>query len=409
MAKTFKQAIVDALHKCGRKATISSDEVLIEKKDGSTRRLVVQQSEEQEYSKVIKARSKSFDLSNRCYVENGTVEVMIARLKPYAWSSPEVKLSDARGNKVIIAHASLGFMISFLESDEYVQYFNGRGVADYIDRYTYGLQSKDVLWTPYTARYVNKGKKIPSNLTDLARARIRDCLLKIAVEQHDPMLIWSRAQTRSALDVAKKGDHDGMIPDAQFDTVATNYYLVATASIFTSQRFLAYYHVMEFNFLTVSESRLHERIKSIINEPSFDRRTAGIDKLIAAVRNQDATSDETELLRAVLDRYVSEGDLLEFVSQHEANAGEKIYSKHKVLFGEQMQGIVSGSAVAHASKLIKHIRNAIVHSSDRHKRNDRFVPLSDSEMVVEAYLPLVRFLAEKVIYGTATQPVRAVV
>lgn len=109
------------------------------------------------------------------------------------------------------------------------------------------------------------------------------------------------------------------------------------------------------------------------------------------------------MLRSVLDRYVQEQDLIEFISEFETNVGEKIYSKRRRVFGEEVQiSPIKDHALASSAKTLKHIRNAIVHSSDRYKREDCHIPLSDTEDLIAEFIPLVRFFAERVIYGSAT-------
>lgn len=51
--------------------------------------------------------------------------------------------------------------------------------------------------------------------------------------------------------------------------------------------------------------------------------------------------------------------------------------------------------------MIKQIRNALVHSSDKYNREDCFMPFSESESVVISYVPIIKYLAEKVIFSTA--------
>jgi hypothetical protein len=99
---------------------------------------------------------------------------------------------------------------------------------------------------------------------------------------------------------------------------------------------------------------------------------------------------------------VPETDLIDFIEKFETACGEKIYSKKRTVFGEQVQvALVKDHALANAAKALKHVRNAIVHSSDKYKREECHIPLSDSENVIEEFIPLARFFAEKVIYGTA--------
>jgi len=60
-----------------------------------------------------------------------------------------------------------------------------------------------------------------------------------------------------------------------------------------------------------------------------------------------------------------------------------------------------GHALSNAAAILKHVRNALVHSSDRYTREDCFLPFSESEDVIIKYIPLVKYLAERVIFSTA--------
>jgi hypothetical protein len=84
-------------------------------------------------------------------------------------------------------------------------------------------------------------------------------------------------------------------------------------------------------------------------------------------------------------------------------SSEKPYSKKRKIFGELMEiNLKEGHAISNAAKILKHIRNAIVHSSDKYQRDECHIPLSASDTTIVDFIPIVRFFAEKVIYGTAT-------
>ena len=110
------------------------------------------------------------------------------------------------------------------------------------------------------------------------------------------------------------------------------------------------------------------------------------------------------MLRDVLLKFVPEEDFIEFIELREKAVGEKIYSGAKQkIFGEQLAvRLEKGHALANTASLLKHIRNALVHSSDRYTRDDCFLPFSESEEIVVKYLPLIKYMAEKVIFATAT-------
>jgi hypothetical protein len=61
-----------------------------------------------------------------------------------------------------------------------------------------------------------------------------------------------------------------------------------------------------------------------------------------------------------------------------------------------------GHVFGNIAKRIKVLRNALVHSSDRYDRNERFVPLTSAyEKIIRREIPLLRFLAERVVIATS--------
>ena len=52
-------------------------------------------------------------------------------------------------------------------------------------------------------------------------------------------------------------------------------------------------------------------------------------------------------------------------------------------------------------KRVKIIRNALVHSSDRYERKERYIPTASAESEIRKEIPLMKYLAERVIIGSA--------
>jgi hypothetical protein len=355
------------------------------------------------FQKYKSARSIAFIQDQRTLIHNNAVEVQLIRLgQPQLFMADEFQLKDQQGNSVEVGVASHVYGLSFFDSSEYEKYFAARVKKRLLESTIASRKVQQLLWLPTTATYTHKGRKTPSDLEARANASVRRSLFKIAFEQHDCLSVWKPRKRRLKSLYLDDQSTDAAIPRAEYDENVVSYYKVAKASPFPSQSFLAYYHVLEYFFLRVSEMLLHDRLSAMINAPSFSVNRSGLDKVISAVRGQDSRSDETEMLRNVLDRFVSEQDLIEFLVAFEEKCGEKIYTKRRQVFGEQMQITPQKDhALANASKVLKHVRNAIVHSSDRYKREDCHIPLSETEDIVEEFIPLVRFLAERVIFGTA--------
>jgi hypothetical protein len=147
---------------------------------------------------------------------------------------------------------------------------------------------------------------------------------------------------------------------------------------------------------------LSDRLVALISDTSFSGRRRDVDRIISTVRGQDAKADETEMLRSVIEKYVDEDELISFIKKFELDAGSSLYTKQRKVFGESFSiQDKRGHAISNAAKLLKHVRNAIVHSSDRYKREDCHIPLSDTEFIIGDYIPILKFIAEKVIFGTA--------
>jgi hypothetical protein len=375
------------------------NEIQIKSDDGITR-LRIDEGWDEAYKQYKQARSLVFDSADRTLTYNNSVEFVLVRLAPGAPLIDQYVLQDRAGNSVSLGTASMIFSLAFFDSQEYEAIFKAR-----MERRLTGLGVRRfsyLMWSPTTATYTAKGRKTPPNLKSTGLITIKNCLFKVAVEDHDCLSVWAPKTKRLKTTYFDDGADDNSIPRSNYDENVVSYYKVATASPFPSQSFLAYYHVLEYHFLRVSEDLLHHRLTVLLNEPRFKTGRDNLDKVISIVRGQDARSDETEMLRNVLNRYIQETDLIEFIGRVEAKCEEKIYTKKRKVFGELIEiSAREGHALANAANAIKHVRNAIVHSSDRYNRDECHIPLSDSENTIEEFIPLVRYIAEKVIFGTA--------
>jgi hypothetical protein len=357
-----------------------------------------------EYQEYKRARSISFDAETRSFQRNNSFEFQVTRLAAVAQLAPEqYNLVDEGGHTVTIGSASHSFSFGFFDSPAYDEFFKIRVKSRLLDRDIFVRRASQIFWSPMTAVYTHKGRKTPLDLKEKALSAIRASLFKVAVEQHECFSVWKPRKPHLKYLYFPESKFDNSIPHVTYEENVVSFYKVAKASPFPSQSFLAYYNVLEYYFLRVSELLLHDRLASLLNYPGFRANREALDKVISAVRGQDSRSDETEMLRNVLDRFVQESDLIDFIQKFEELCGDKIYSKRRQVFGESLQiSLIKDHALANSAKVLKHIRNAIVHSSDRYKREECHIPLSDSEAVIEEFVPLIRFFAERVIFGTAS-------
>lgn len=396
--------IVNRLVGLGAVAEVKGRQVLVTV-DGIVTHLRLEEGAEEKFEAYRRARRSVFDVTDWSHTHNSTVEVPLTRLDPDVYrDSDDTKFTDEVGNTVSIHRASLEYMLAHFDSTDYERYFSTI-VKLRLTRLQvkYARSMNILLRAPVAATYTARGRRAPANLKALAFERIRSCLTKLAIERHACYELLRPKAQRPIGRLDAPQDSDWSIPRVVYEPNLVSYYKVARSSPFPSQSFLAYYHVLEYYFLRVTEDALHYQLRTQLNRSDFKANTDGLDRVISLIRRHGSTDDETEMLRKVLQRFISEEDFISYVGSLEVNAGEKLYTKRRSIFGEPLEiSLKEGHALSNAAKVLKHIRNAIVHSSDRYKREECHIPLTGSEETIGEFIPVVKYFAEQVVYGTAT-------
>lgn len=168
-------------------------------------------------------------------------------------------------------------------------------------------------------------------------------------------------------------------------------------------QFLSYYHIMEYFFINVNDRILYDKLSRIINDPTFRSKPRHLDKIIVSISDHKKISDETEMLKNVLKEFVSENEAIEFISDYEKSTKEKLYSERSDFLAMSLDRVTlaDGHVLSAISKRIKSIRNCLIHSSDRYERNERYIPSLKTDDRLRKEIPLLQFLAEKIIIATA--------
>lgn len=167
-------------------------------------------------------------------------------------------------------------------------------------------------------------------------------------------------------------------------------------------QFLSFYQVVEYFFVRISDEQLYSKLSQKINDPKFTTAPTNLDRIIQDTITHKRETDETEMLKFVLNRFVDENELIEFLRAYESHLGDNSYSKKKTIFGESIEvKFETNHVIGNLAKRIKVIRNALVHSSDRYERQQRYIPSTSSEKVIRNEIPLMKYLAEKVIIGSS--------
>ncbi|KAB0668360.1 hypothetical protein F6V30_16360 [Oryzomonas sagensis] len=370
--------------------------------DGTPIKIRIDDEWEQAYQQYKTAKSITFDTTTRILCHNKAVEVPLMRLDQEFYRDLQYLFTDSSGNTVSISRSTAMYSFAHFDSDEYPKYFERVVKRRITGRSRTSFPINALMTNPFTATYTAKSRKKPSNLFEKSISKIKACLFKLAVEQRDCLEIWKAKDQRCLPLHTDNTSDDFSIPKAEYEDNVVSYYKVARSSPFPSQSFLDYFHVLEYHFLRVTEDKLHHQIRTMVYQTNFRANEDGLDRIIALVRSSDAINDETEMLRSVIQKFVPEHDFISYLKSVEDDCGHKIYTKKRKIFGEHLEiSTAEGHAISNAAKVLKHIRNAIVHSSDRYKREDCHIPLSESENVIEEFIPIIRYFAEKVIYGTA--------
>lgn len=196
-------------------------------------------------------------------------------------------------------------------------------------------------------------------------------------------------------------DESFSVPLYTFEEEAVAFYKLAKSSTYPSQKFLHYYHVMEFFFLKTSEIELHRIIETKIANPSYLHRDDAISEIINSVKKFDLKSDEEEKLRLVLKSSNESNTLLNFIDKSQTHLKRK-YIKNKKIFGKDISiRFEQDHIIGNIAKIIKHLRNALVHSSDLYNREECYVPFSSCEDIYDEFTELMDYLALNVLSANA--------
>jgi hypothetical protein len=207
---------------------------------------------------------------------------------------------------------------------------------------------------------------------------------------------------RATLSMEEQSESGEPLPKVAPINDLVKLYVLAVGTSYAPLRFLALYQILEYFFLKTSDEKLYSRLKSRIGSLAFACEATHFDRLIQDVLDHRRENDEKEMLKLVIEKYVDEDELIEFINSYEASLPKEkpLTSKQKVFGSEVQASPAKGHVFGTSAKSIKVIRNALVHSSDRHERQDRYIPFSPATKTVEDYIPLMDFLAQKVMIAT---------
>ncbi len=348
-----------------------------------------------------RARQYSFDEPRRILTANKFAEVQVTKLDNSFVFHPRYTFNCPGGDEVFLSDASYEFHLSFFESERYEEVFHiirnriERRTERHLERNTkrkpMAIRGHSFFLNIYTAKFTPKRKSKDFNIVDTGIEKIKSCLFNLSYSHHENWEIKDEIKSRGFSYPRLHDDEVELeIPHAKYDSSLVSYYKIAKSSSFPSQCFLSYYHILEYHFLRVADEQLFNAVKTKLNDPAFTANYENVSKLLATIKRNDSIGDEKEMLKSVLRKYVVEEEFIEFVLGIQKEAGEAIYTggKQKILGEEYNVKLDTGHALSNFSNILKHIRNSLVHSSDRYTREDTFLPLTESEDIIIKYIPI---------------------
>ena len=269
------------------------------------------------------------------------------------------------------------------------------------------IEVNDLLYRPITIRVQNIGASSIENAIKRSSQIIESCLFEISYLKGPTLMLvdeWPRRQPRNRPFQFGETIRGNILPlpRADFNVDTIRFYQRGMSTNDPVIQFLSFYHVLEYYFLPVSDEVLYAKLTQRINDPKFAPTRQNLDRIIQDTLTHKRESDETEMLKRVLQKYVDEEEIISFLKSYEEYLGEKFYSRRKNIFGESIEvKLEPGHVISNIAKRIKVTRNALVHSADRYERKQRYIPRSASEKMLKKEIPLLKFLAEKVVIGSA--------
>ncbi|MGX8833652.1 hypothetical protein ACWG0P_05500 [Amedibacillus sp. YH-ame6] len=211
--------------------------------------------------------------------------------------------------------------------------------------------------------------------------------------------------------VSRKKRETQFFPYRKYNQNLIKYYYQAVNSDLPFVQYIAFYHIIEHFFFSVSEEEVFDRIKSLITSPSFvPKNKKSIKELyeslkkISRSQNENGAWKENEAFLLCLDKLIPDiiklKDALQkldtdYVERYKSNV-DFIEETTEIDFDEERRDILFKKI----RNRVYAVRNAIVHSKEGNE--SKYQPfIHDSHLAKE--IPLIRALAEEIIINTSDE------
>lgn len=217
------------------------------------------------------------------------------------------------------------------------------------------------------------------------------------------------AEERPFRSNARRGGQ--LFPYRRYNSELVKYYHQAVATNIPFTQYLAFYHVAEFFFQSISEQDTFQEIGNYITRPSFSPYREGdikgfynmIRKKMREQREDGVWNEKTGLLLC-LKEYIPDIDVLKnSILSIDPNA-LNYYKTSLAVFADESKLInfddIPENIYLNIRDRVYSVRNAIVHSKDGEKL--RYEPFKHDKQLAKE-IPLIRSIAEEIIMNSAKQ------
>ncbi len=188
-----------------------------------------------------------------------------------------------------------------------------------------------------------------------------------------------------------------------------HHYQLAVGTENPMLEYISYYHVIEHFLEIVFNEALVEKIKNKLTHPDFSyKRQKDISSLIKEIadsikiRDESITFNEKEALGLTLQKYLDISELITKLNEYDSTL-VNYYKSNPVSFASAIRVNLEDNnediIYRNLAARIYQTRNSIVHSKESDKA--KYTPFRDDKILVKE-VPLIRFIAERIIFETST-------
>ncbi len=243
---------------------------------------------------------------------------------------------------------------------------------------TQPLDIRHTFARPLSMRVFKIGAATLEEATAVSDEWIESSLFTLAYEYELPLLVaqdWptSNAVRRQKLQRLSLRAQRVIVPDAGFRRDLVQLYQAGIASPLPTQQFLSFFQVLELFFQEVDHAGAFTALENLLRDPDFEADDETLREIVQIVETYKTHASSRDLLELLIRQYVPSAEIKAFIETNNGSAEENIR--------------------ALATRL-QDLRDSIVNVGAGAP------PVYVNSAEIKRDVPLVKFLAEKVILAT---------